>query len=147
MLYYSEYKDILNLNDKTIIPIIPVNCVGVMGAGLALQFKEKYPHLYTEYVEACNNKEIEIGHILYLKNDKEEFILFPTKDHWKNDSNLEYIELGLNGLVNFLDTFPTKKVAIPPIGCGCGKLSVDFVLPLIYEKTKECKNDIFLVGF
>jgi len=76
MLYYNTEKDILNLKDSKIIPIIPVNCVGVMGAGLALQFKQKYPNLFNEYLIACTNKEVEIGHILYLEYNKKEFILF-----------------------------------------------------------------------
>jgi len=147
MLYYNTEKDILNLKDSKIIPIIPVNCVGVMGAGLALQFKQKYPNLFNEYLIACTNKEVEIGHILYLEYNKKEFILFPTKTDWKFDSKIEYIESGLNGLVRFLNTFQNKKVAIPPIGCGCGNLKVSDVISLIYDKTKDCKNDIFLVGF
>lgn len=147
MIYYCDEKDILNLKDNNLIPVIPVNCKGVMGAGLALQFKNKYTTFYNEYVSACNSNEVEIGHILYLEEDNLKFILFPTKDDWKNVSKLEYIDKGLDNLLKFLNTFPTLNIAIPPLGCGCGKLSIEDVLPLIYNKLKDCKNDIFLIGF
>ena len=146
-LYYSDEKDILDLKDKSIIPIIPVNCKGVMGAGLALQFKNKYPNLFNEYVDACNKGEVEIGHVLLLFNDNHMFLLFPTKDDWRTPSSLDYIESGLDGVCKFLNAFPDAKIAFPPLGCGLGALQKEDVLPLIYEKTKEYPNDKYLIGF
>ena len=64
-LYYSDEKDILDLKDKSIVPVIPVNCKGVMGAGLALQFKNKYPNLFNEYVEKPM-KDYNINYNFYI---------------------------------------------------------------------------------
>lgn len=147
MLYYCEEKDILNLKDKTIVPIIPVNCKAVMGAGLAKQFRDKYPNLFEAYKQYCHNGNLSIGHCALVKDNDITAILFPTKYDWQEPSKLEYIELGLNSLCKCLDYFKDVQIAIPPIGCGLGGLSVELVIPIIYDKLKEYKNNIFLVGF
>jgi len=147
MLYYNDEKDILNLKDKDIAVIIPVNCIGVMGAGLAKQFADKYPDMVSIYKDCCDTKQLSIGHCVLEDSIYGKFIFFPSKDDWRNDSKIEYIEEGLDSLIRCLNYFNNLKVAIPPIGCGLGKLDRSEVLELIYNKTKECKNDIFLVGW
>ena len=130
-------------NEDTII--IPVNCVGVMGKGLALQTKLQYPEVYEFYKELCDEDYITtLGHV-YAANRKyllemreisnpQVVILFPTKDHWKNPSQLTYIENGLQGLVNWLSIQPDKrKVGIPKLGCGLGGLDWKDVYPLITQ--------------
>lgn len=147
MLYYNDEPNILALKNKDIAVIIPVNCKGVMGAGLAKQFADKYPNLVNAYKESCNDGSISIGHCVLQESEYGNFIFFPTKDDWRNPSTFEYIEAGLDSLVRCLDAFPSMAVAIPPLGCGLGGLSYTDILPIIYEKTKECSNDLFLVGF
>ena len=147
MLYYSDEKDILNLKDKNIAVIIPVNCVGVMGAGLAKQFADKYPEMIPTYKDCCDTKQLSIGHCVLEDSIYGKFIFFPTKDDWKNDSKYEYIESGMDSICRCLDVFTDLKIAFPPIGCGLGGLDTGMVLSIIYEKTKEYKNDLFLVGF
>ena len=112
-----------------------VNCVGVMGKGIALQFKNKYPEMFEDYKLACKNKELKQGGDLwvwdYIDMYKPKKVLcFATKEHWKNVSKLEWIE---RGLANFTKKLKKKKyayeemgiktIAFPKLGCTNGKLN------------------------
>ncbi len=118
------------LESKTEVIINPVNTVGVMGKGLALQFKQKFPTNYKIYKEACKNKTINIGKLLLVSNfnnesnlERKKFIInFPTKKHWRNPSNIEYIEEGLKDLVRIIENNSFESMAIPALGCGLGGL-------------------------
>lgn len=119
------------------IMINTVNIVGVMGKGIALEFKNRYPAMFKEYKELCNKKELEIGSLyIYQTEDNKLIINLPTKTHYKYNSEYEYIEKGckclksyLNHLVNDYNMFLKEKgkVAIPPLGCGCGNLDFEEV--------------------
>ena len=120
-----------------------VNCVGVMGGGLALAFKKSYPQMFRDYAHACRNGEVVAGgkpHTWPL--DKTHYIYnFPTKDHWKDPSRIEWVSKGLVHLRDFCDNFDkTKKfaptVALPPLGCGLGGLDWDDVKPVTEEAFK-----------
>lgn len=106
-----------------------VNTVGVMGKGLALQFKEKFPQNYQAYREACKNEELVVGKIFTFEENGQWIINFPTKKHWRGKSKYGYIEEGLKSLVTFLEESPIKSIALPPLGCGYGDLT--------WEKVKE----------
>lgn len=151
MLYYLEDRDIFNLSDKTIIPVIPVNCKGDLGTGYINKFKELYPKLFDQYLEACHNKELMIGHIVYLEDSEKSFILFPTKINVKESSPISYIRSGLFSLNKFLDAFPDKKIAVPPLGYGKGGLEKSEIMNSIYEYLYIGRNKdeacIFLQGF
>ena len=111
-----------------------VNCVGVMGRGLALQFKHKYPNMYEDYRNKCLNKQIKLGEVyLYEDTSSKKIINFPTKNHWKNKSNIEDIENGLINLCDKIDKFGITSISIPPLGCGLGGLNWDDVYPLIIK--------------
>ena len=117
--------DILNEN----IPImIPVNTVGTLGAGLAKQTRDRHPKLETLYKECLRNGTLKIGKPVIVMGGK--FILFPTKEHWKNISQLSWIDEGFSNLIN-RDIVKLKKVAIPKLGCGLGQLEWPDVLLLI----------------
>ena len=147
MYYLDDEKDILNLKDKSIVAVIPVNCVGVMGAGLAKQFANKYPSLVALYKQSCSDGNLSIGHCVLEDTEYGKFIFFPTKQDWRDPSEIEYIESGLDSICKCMRYFPNLKIAFPPLGCGLGGLDSNIVLSLIYEKTKECSNDKYLVGF
>ncbi len=108
-----------------------VNCVGVMGAGIANDFRKTYPEMYKDYKTRCKLHLVELGKPYLFEST---VILFPTKNHWKEKSQLKYIELGLQHLVSMLVEWNVTSMAIPALGCGLGGLDWNRdVLPL-YEK-------------
>jgi len=127
----------------------PVNTVGVMGKGIALQFKEAFPHNYEEYRRACKDKSFNIGDILAV-NDlnsslQEKLIInFPTKKHWKQSSEYSYIESGLKALAVYIDNNKVKSIALPPLGCGNGGLDWSVVRPMIEMHLSPLDADIQL---
>ncbi len=114
-----------------------VNCVGVMGRGIALQFKKTFPENFKAYEAACKAQQVHPGKMfLYdlsrLYNPR--FIInFPTKRHWKNKSRIEDIEAGLIDLIAVIQDHKIQTIAIPPLGCGLGGLSWGDVKPRILE--------------
>lgn len=119
------------------IRINTVNCVGVMGAGVALIFKNKYPKMFKDYALACKKKQVQPGvpHI-WLENDmfkKLTIINFPTKIHWRNPSEYEYIEKGLNWFAGYLSNQEKSIITLPALGCGHGGLDWDIVKNMIIK--------------
>lgn len=115
-----------------------VNCVGVMGKGVAKEFANRFPNLLREYKLKCSTKELDIGrnYVYEIPNyNKTKYIVnFPTKNHWRHNSKLEYIEKGLNDLVTVIKDFKIKSIVMPALGCGNGKLEWEVVKPLIIDK-------------
>jgi O-acetyl-ADP-ribose deacetylase (regulator of RNase III) len=114
-----------------------VNTVGVMGKGVALQFKIAYPQMFKEYQKACKLGRVQIGRMLVYQNNvisNPKFIInFPTKQHWKQDSKIEFIREGLVSLRDVINSNKIKSIALPPLGCGMGGLNWIEVLPLIHQ--------------
>lgn len=112
-----------------------VNTVGVMGKGIALQFKENFPVNFKVYAAACKNKQLHTGKLLVVKEltlDGEKIIInFPTKTDWYSKSKYEYIEEGLKDLVKVIEEYKIESIAIPPLGCGNGGLKWEKVKPMI----------------
>lgn len=114
-----------------------VNCVGVMGRGIALQFKKAFPENYKLYAAACDREEVKPGSMFI--HDTGNFINpryiinFPTKRHWKGKSKMEDIDSGLTALVAEVENRGIKSIAIPPLGCGLGGLAWAVVLPRIQK--------------
>ncbi|MBC8064915.1 MAG: macro domain-containing protein, partial [Chlorobia bacterium] len=112
-----------------------VNTVGVMGKGIALQFKQAFPKNFIAYEKACRRGEVVPGHMFVFASDalmNPRFIInFPTKRHWKGSARLADIKTGLDDLVNVIKTHNIKSLAVPPLGCGLGGLRWDDVRPLI----------------
>jgi O-acetyl-ADP-ribose deacetylase (regulator of RNase III) len=104
-----------------------VNCVGVMGRGIALQFKNAFPDNYKQYAQACKRKEVQPGRMFItstgLLQGPHYIINFPTKRHWRGKSRLEDIETGLVDLVRAIEELGITSIAIPPLGCGLGGLA------------------------
>ena len=125
----------------------PVNCVGVMGKGLALAFKKKYLNNYKAYKIACLNNNIKIGKMFVYEMYRlcpQYIINLPTKQHWKDSSKLEYIESGLKDLVLIIKDCNIKSIAIPALGCGCGGLDWSTVKQVI-EKYLSSLKDINII--
>lgn len=115
----------------------PVNCVGVMGKGLALQFRFTFPANYRAYHDACQHKQVILGHMFVFKTQyviNPKFIInFPTKDHWIHESRIEYIHTGLIDLCKIITQFNIQSIAVPRLGCGLGGLQWSAVKPLILD--------------
>lgn len=119
-----------------------VNTVGVMGKGIALQFRQASSNEYfKEYQRACTTKELDIGkvHLFHLSSvSNPKFIIsFPTKKHWRGKSKIEDIKLGLKSLVKLVTERDIRSIAIPPLGCGNGGLNWKDVKPLIVSTFSE----------
>ena len=110
-----------------------VNTVGVMGKGLALQFKRAFPDAFREYERACRAGEVEIGrmHVVERLASPRLLVNFPTKQHWRGASKLEFVEAGLEDLVRVLREHGVSSVAVPALGCGLGGLAWSDVEPRI----------------
>jgi len=116
--------DILKADAQALVNT--VNCVGIMGRGIALQFRKAFPECYKAYKAACDRKELHPGKMLVCdlcRLDNPRLVInFPTKRHWKGKSKLEDIEAGLNALVDLVRRRHIRSIALPPLGCGLGGL-------------------------
>jgi O-acetyl-ADP-ribose deacetylase (regulator of RNase III) len=103
-----------------------VNTVGVMGKGIALQFKQAFPEVFKTYNAACKAGEIEIGRVQVVPTGRlvgPKFVInFPTKHHWRSRSRLDEIRIGLDDLVSVIERLGITSIAVPPLGCGNGGL-------------------------
>ncbi len=129
--------DILNSEAEALVNT--VNTVGVMGKGIALQFKKAFPSNFKLYHEACKNGEVQIGRLLVttdnnLNYGKKIIINFPTKKDWRKSSEYKYIEEGLNALIVAIKEYQIKSIAIPPLGAGNGGLEWQKVKQMIENK-------------
>lgn len=131
--------DILQADAEALVNT--VNCVGVMGRGLAAQFKKKFEANFTLYKKACDAGVLRPGMMLVYDSGKcsnPRFVInFPTKDHWRANSKIEDIESGLVALVTEVRDRNITSIAIPPLGCGLGGLDWLVVQPMIVEAFSE----------
>ena len=114
-----------------------VNTVGVMGKGIALQFKRAFPANFRAYQAACERGDVRLGHVWAFDTGvlgPRRYVLnFPTKQHWRSSSRVEDVSAGLESLVTTVGELGIKSIAIPALGCGNGGLSWDEVRPLIEQ--------------
>jgi O-acetyl-ADP-ribose deacetylase (regulator of RNase III)/uncharacterized protein YwgA len=125
-----------------------VNTVGVMGKGIALAFKKAFPLNYKLYKEICDNKEFSVGDMFttYTGQLTPKFIInFPTKEHWKGRSKIEYVENGMKKLVETIKINKIKSIAIPPLGCGNGGLQWSVVKPIILNELKHIDKNVEVI--
>jgi len=109
-----------------------VNCVGVMGKGIALEFKKRFPEMHSEYVKLCAGGQVRLGQPYVFKRDKLPWILnFPTKGHWRAVAKLGDIERGLEYLLAHYKRWGLTSIAVPPLGCGLGQLEWRVVGPTL----------------
>ncbi|MFN0009599.1 MAG: macro domain-containing protein [Planctomycetota bacterium] len=112
-----------------------VNCVGIMGKGIALQFKLTFPENFEAYRDACRRGDVIPGRMHVFATGRPgnpRFIVnFPTKRHWRESSRLEDIEAGLSALTQEIRRLGVHSIALPPLGCGLGGLDWQVVRPCI----------------
>ncbi len=122
------------LDSKMQTLINTVNCVGVMGKGIALEFKKRFPEMYKDYVLRCNDGQVKLGYPYLFKTTDGPWILnFPTKDHWRSSSNIDDIERGLRFLIGNYGSWGIRSLAVPPLGCGQGQLEWKVVGPTLFR--------------
>ncbi len=115
-----------------------VNCVGVMGKGVALEFKKRFPKMYEDYVARCKRGEVRLGRPYLYRTLTPPWVLnFPTKDHWRSVSRLQDIEQGLEYLLTHYREWGIESLAVPPLGCGQGNLEWRVVGPTLYRYLKR----------
>jgi len=123
-----------------------VNCVGIMGKGIALEFKKRFPDMFEDYVKRCEAKQVRLGRPYLFKRMFPPWILnFPTKDHWRSVSRLQDIEEGLRYLRQHYKQWGIISLAVPPLGCGHGQLEWRVVGPTLYRylKTLDIPVELF----
>lgn len=108
-----------------------VNCVGVMGKGIAYQFRRAFPAMYEDYQQRCKRGDIRPGSVTIFREKGRLIVNFPTKRHWRGQSRLEDIEAGLQALRELIEKEGIQHIALPPLGCGNGGLSWNDVRPAI----------------
>jgi O-acetyl-ADP-ribose deacetylase (regulator of RNase III) len=108
-----------------------VNTVGVMGKGIAKEFKVRYPRMYVEYRALCDRQQLKIGQLHLWRSDTRWVLNFPTKSTWKLPSKIEYIEAGLSKFVQSYKALGISSASFPPLGCGNGNLNWADVKPLM----------------
>jgi len=139
-----------NLFDALVEALVnAVNCEGVMGKGLALAFKTRFPEMFASYREACRQNELRPGGLHTFRSPGEPWVInFPTKNHWRNPSRLEYIEAALPRLVTCVQNHGIRSIAIPALGCGLGGLDWNQVKPRIEAAFRPIEHnvDIWLFG-
>lgn len=121
-----------------------VNCKGVMGKGLALAFKQKYPAMFPIYQEECKTRKLRIGRPSLYQQSTPWILNFPTKDHWKFPSKLEYLEKGLKYFVANYKKAGITSIAFPKLGAQNGKLSWDEVGPLMAKYLSQLDIDVYI---
>ena len=115
-----------------------VNCVGIMGKGIALEFKNRFPEMFKDYEQRCKKGEVTLGRPYLYKSLFPPWVLnFPTKDHWRSVSNLKDIIRGLEYLVRHYKEWGITSIAVPPLGCGYGQLEWRIVGPTLYRYLKK----------
>ncbi len=122
-----------------------VNCVGVMGKGVALAFKNRYPDMFKEYKQQCQDGIIRPGHLHIWKNLMGDWVInFPTKRDWKESSRYEDVLAGLKALRNYLQEQKPSSLALPALGCGHGGLDWNRVSSMIQDKLGDLDTHIFV---
>ena len=121
-----------------------VNTAGIMGKGMALMFKDRFPRNFEAYVRACAAGEVRLGK-MYVTENKERFgarwiINFPTKTHWRVKTKIEWVQEGLKDLVRIIAEKNIRSIAIPPLGCGNGGLDWRDVGPLIASTLRDVER-------
>jgi len=127
-----------------------VNAVGVMGKGIALQFKNAYPANFKAYERACKAEEVQLGDMFVFDTGAltgpQWIINFPTKGHWRSNSRLSDVESGLDSLRSTIEELRIRTIAVPPLGCGNGGLDWSEVRPLIEKKLDGLDVEVHVYG-
>ncbi|MGN0243994.1 MAG: macro domain-containing protein [Lachnospiraceae bacterium] len=139
-----EYIEGNIFNSPAQVIVNTVNTVGVMGKGLALSFKKRYPQMFEAYKRACDKHQLTIGKLMLYYAPDHWILMFPTKENWRNPSKLEYLEAGLHKFVNTYAEKGVTSIAFPKLGCGNGELSWSDVKPVMERYLKQLPITVYI---
>jgi O-acetyl-ADP-ribose deacetylase (regulator of RNase III) len=138
--------DLLDADAEALVN--PVNCVGIMGKGLALQFRRAFPENFRAYAEACREGRVRLGELFVFSMPgtvRPCFLVnFPTKAHWRDESQLEDLARGLEALRIWILESAVRSIAVPALGCGLGGLRWEQVRPLIEQRLGDLDARVLL---
>jgi len=146
MTVYFKFGNIFDYAGEYAI-VNPVNTVGVMGKGLALQFKKRYPEAYDSYKLFCMAGSLTTGRVKMVFVDRTTIFMFPTKEHWRNKSKLEWITAGLHDMHNKASKFGITKIAMPLVGAGLGGLRAQDVFDAIKHEFDNSSIEVVIVKY
>jgi len=145
MIHYIK-GNLFTSNAKVLVNT--VNTVGVMGKGIAANFKKIYPLMFEEYKQQCDNGSLDIGQLSLYKTSNKWILNFPTKKHWRSPSTVEYIEKGLQKLVEQATKLQLTDIAMPKLGCGNGGLDWETqVKPMVEKYLKKAPINVSIYDF
>ena len=124
-----------------------VNCVGVMGAGIAYEFRLRYPKMYERYVEICKGKQLQIGTLWIYKTDSKWILNFPTKYDWKYESKVEYLEKGLQKFMATYKEKGIKSIAFPILGASNGGIPETTSIDIMKKYLSDCDIKVEIYQF
>ncbi len=143
MIREVRVGDLLKSEAQTLVNT--VNCVGVMGKGIALDFKRRFPEMYDDYVKRCKAGQVKLGEPYLYRHLLLPWVLnFPTKQDWRSVSRLEDIVRGLKYLEKHYQEWGIESLAVPPLGCGSGGLEWRVVGPTLYRYLNRLDIPVYL---
>lgn len=140
MSFHVVEGDVFASNVEAIV--IPVNCVGVAGAGIALEARKRFPEWYRQYGSDCTSGRLTIGSITFCAYYNQFLFNFPAKDHWKLPSRYEYIEKTMPELRKKVEYIGVKSLALPAVGCGLGGLNFNVIRALAEKTFQDSSVDV-----
>ena len=142
MITFTE-TTVFNTSAQTVVNT--VNCVGVMGAGIALEFRLRYPEMFRDYAIRCEKGAVMIGRPYLYRDAKSPWIMnFPTKKHWKNPSRIDWIEDGLKYFVVNYKKANISSIAFSQLGCGKGNLDWHDVKPVMEKYLTDIEIPVYI---
>jgi len=134
--------DIFESNTQTIVNT--VNCVGVMGKGIALEYKKRYPEMFARYKELCDLNLMKIGSLWLYKSPNKWILNFPTKEHWNKPSRIQYLEAGLKKFVLTHREKGISSISFPLLGASNGGIDPEISLAIMQDYLSTCDIPIFI---
>lgn len=141
MITYIE-GDLFNSPAQVLVNT--VNTVGVMGKGIALEFKKRYPEMFKQYKKMCDEHKLTIGRLMLWYEQDHWLLQFPTKENWRNPSKIEYIEKGLAAFVKKYADYNISSIAFPKLGCGNGELNWGDVKIVMEKYLNDLPIDVYV---
>ena len=137
-----QYRNGNLFESRAHVLVNTVNCVGVMGKGIAHQFKRAYPKMFDEYAKDCKEGAVRLGEVRAYPTEDRLIVNFPTKGHWRAKSKIRDIDAGLSSLCALVEAQGIQSLALPPLGCGNGGLDWSEVRALIDERLSCLPPDV-----